>query len=200
MRIASRVRAARSANGMPTASNSSAQPADADAEQEAAVGKHVERGRRLGHRHRVAQRQDEDAGAELDAAWCTRRRRRARRRGRAAPPSRRRGTCRRPSTDTACASRSGTARCSGIHTDSNPSASALRATSASTSGRAVEPQPTACNANFMAAAIRGARGRATRAGCPDRACPLINIGREERQGRQAAPLGALGVLCGQSNR
>ena len=45
-------------------------------------------------------------------------------------------------------------RCSGIHTDSKPSASALRATSPSTSGRAVEPQPTACNANFMAALYR----------------------------------------------
>ena len=43
------------------------QPADADAEQEAAVGQDVERRCRLRHRHRVAQRQHEDAGAELDA-------------------------------------------------------------------------------------------------------------------------------------
>src|SRR5712691_4336262 len=44
---------------------------------------------------------------------------------------------------------SGTARCSGIHTDSYPRASAFCATCTNSSGRAVEPLPTPVRANFI---------------------------------------------------
>src|SRR5262249_15872702 len=43
----------------------------------------------------------------------------------------------------------GTARCSGIHTDSYPRASAFCATWTNSSGRAVEPLPTPVTANFI---------------------------------------------------
>ena len=63
----SSVRAPRSSNGMPSASNSSSQPPDAHPELDPAARQPVEGGELLGQGDRVALGEDQDAGRDADA-------------------------------------------------------------------------------------------------------------------------------------